>query len=429
MMISITLTLLLAILAVGVPVGITLIIVALVTGEIYSFLPIQVVAAEISWSTSTSYILTAIPLFVLMGELFMRTEIANRMYSALSLWITWLPGGLLHANISASALFAATSGSSVATAATIGTVALPQMERFGYNKPLFLGSIAAGGTLGILIPPSINLIIYGAITQSSIPDLYIAAIIPGMCLAGLFSLIAIVASLIIGRRGKREAARVSWRQRIGSLSNLLPPLIVLAVVIGSIYGGIATPTESAALGVVAVVVLAMLYRSLSAAALVAAISNTVRLTGQIMLIVIGAYILNFALTSIGLINAITNTIQRAGLEPMEVLLLVIAVYLIAGMFLETLSMMVATVPIVAPIMMHAGFDLVWFGVLLMVLMETAMITPPVGINLFVVKGVYPNGRMMDIILGTLPFVIAMLIMVAILVAWPSLALWLPSTLK
>lgn len=428
-MIGVTLAVLLAILAVGVPVGAAIILVGLITGHIYSFLPIHVVSAEIGWSTSTSYVLTAIPLFVLMGELFMRSEIANRMYSSLSMWIAWLPGGLLHANIAASAMFSATSGSSVATAATIGTVALPQMERYDYNRPLFLGSIAAGGTLGILIPPSINLIIYGAITQSSIPDLYMAAIIPGLCLAGLFSLIAIVASLVVERRHKRVVERFSWKEKVAALPSLIPPLVILGIVMGSIYGGIATPTESAALGVVAVAVLALFYGTLSFDVLFVAITNTVRITGQLMLIVIGAYILNFALTSIGLINAITSGIHQAGLTPMEILLLVIVIYLIAGMFLETLSMMVATVPIVAPIILGAGFDLVWFGVLLMVLMETAMITPPVGINLFVVKGVYPKGRMMDIIVGAQPFVITMLMMIAILVVWPDLALWLPSVFK
>jgi tripartite ATP-independent transporter DctM subunit len=416
-------------LGLAVPIGIALMATAFILASMFAFLPAHVVSGEVGWSTSTSFLLVSIPFFVLLGEIFMRSGIASRMYEALSAWISWLPGGLMHSNIGACAMFAATSGSSVATAATIGTVAIPEMERHRYSSRLFLGTIVAGGTLGILIPPSINLIIYGAITNTSIPDLYLAAIIPGLLLAMLFSVIVLVLCSIVPAWGGTNAERASWRERINVLPDLIPPLVIFLVVIGSIYTGLATPTESAALGIVATLALALVYGRLTWSVLKESLENTVKITGQIMLIVIGAYILNFSITSIGLIREVTSLVNDAGLSPLQLLLVVVGIYLVLGMFLETLSMMVATVPIVAPVVIAAGFDAVWFGVLLMILIEAAMITPPVGINLFVVKGIHPKSSILDLALGATPFLLMMLVMVALLIAIPDLALWLPHLTK
>jgi tripartite ATP-independent transporter DctM subunit len=346
------------------------------------------------------------------------------MYSALVLWVPWLPGGLMHSNIAACAMFAATSGSSVATAATIGTVAMGEIKKHGYSERLFLGTIAAGGTLGILIPPSINMIVYGALTDSSIPKLYLAGIIPGLVLASLFSVTVLIVCLVRPSYGGKRI-RSDWRARFRALPDLIPPLVIFVAVIGSIYAGLATATESAALGVIAALGVAAWHRSLTLRVLVQAFEGTMRTTAMIMAILIAAYFLNFVIGSIGLTGQVNRFVTTLGLSSTELLLAVIVFYLVLGCFMETLSMMVATVPIIAPIMVKAGYDPIWFGVLVVILLETAMITPPVGINLYVVQGLRRRGRIDDVIIGAAPFVITMLLMIAILSRWPDLALWLP----
>ncbi len=423
-MIVTTLLILLVLLAAAVPVAAALGTLGLALGEIYARFPLSLAMGEMAWATSNSFLLVAIPFFVLLGEILLRSGIAQRMYAALVQWMPWLPGGLMHSNVIACGLFAATSGSSVATAATIGTVALGEVERRGYNERLFLGTIAAGGTLGILIPPSINMIVYGVLTETSIPQLYLAGLLPGAVLTLLFSLTVLVACLL---RPDLDGTRVatSWEARWRSLPDLLPPLVIFVAVIGSIYAGLATATESAALGVLAALAVAAWHRHLTFAVLREALEGTMRTTAMIMAILIAAYFLNFVITSIGLTAQVNRAITSLGLTPMELLLVIILFYLILGMFMETLSMMVATVPIIAPLLVRAGFDPVWLGVLIILLMETAMITPPVGINLYVVQGLRPRGRIDDVIIGVLPFVVTLLLMIAVLVLWPDLALWLP----
>jgi len=423
-MIVTTLLILLVLLAAAVPVAAGLGMLGLALGEIYARFPLSLAMGEMAWATSNSFLLVAIPFFVLLGEILLRSGMAERMYGALVQWMPWLPGGLMHSNIVACGLFAATSGSSVATAATIGTVALGEVERRGYNERLFLGTIAAGGTLGILIPPSINMIVYGVLTETSIPQLYLAGLLPGVVLTLLFSLTVLIACLL---RPDLDGARVatSWEARWRSLPDLVPPLVIFLAVIGSIYAGLATATESAALGVIAALGVAAWHRRLTLAVLRAALEGTMRTTAMIMAILIAAYFLNFVITSIGLTAQVNRFITSLGLTPMELLIVVIVFYLILGMFMETLSMMVATVPIIAPLLIKAGFDPVWFGIIVILLMETAMITPPVGINLYVVQGLRPRGRIDDVIIGVLPFVVTLLVMIAVLVIWPDLALWLP----
>jgi tripartite ATP-independent transporter DctM subunit len=379
---------------------------------------------EMAWATSNNFLLVAIPFFVLLGEILLRSGMAERMYGALVLWMPWLPGGLMHSNVAACAMFAATSGSSVATAATIGTVAMGEIEKRGYSERLFLGTIAAGGTLGILIPPSINMIVYGVLTETSIPKLYLAGIIPGLVLAGMFSLTVLLFCLWRPEwGGKRTVA--SWDARIKALPDLVPPLVIFLAVIGSIYAGWATATESAALGVLAALGVAAWNRRLTWRALLQAFEGTMRTTAMIMAILVAAYFLNFVITSIGLTTQVNRFITSLGLSPTELLVAVIVFYVILGMFMETLSMMVATVPIIAPIMFQAGYDPIWFGILVILLMETAMITPPVGINLYVVQGLRKRGRIDDVIIGTLPFVVTLVLMMVVLSVFPDLALVLP----
>ena len=415
---------LIVLLALAVPVAAGLGFLGIALSEIYSRLPLTLAIGEVAWATSNNFLLVAIPFFVLLGEILLRSGMAERMYNALVLWVPWLPGGLMHSNIAACAMFAATSGSSVATAATIGTVAMGEIKKHGYSERLFLGTIAAGGTLGILIPPSINMIVYGVLTDSSIPKLYLAGIIPGLVLASLFSLTVLIACLLRPSLGGRRTS-VTWAARIRALPDLIPPFLIFLAVIGSIYAGLATATESAALGVIAALGVAAWHRRLSLRMLLQAFEGTMRTNAMIMAILIAAYFLNFVISSIGLTGQVNRLVTGLGLTSTELLLAVIVFYLILGCFMETLSMMVATVPIIAPIMFKAGYDPIWFGILIVILMETAMITPPVGINLYVVQGLRKRGRIDDVIIGAAPFVVAMLVMIAILSYWPSLALWLP----
>ncbi len=423
-MIATAVLVLLALLALAIPVAASLGLLGVILAAFYAPLPLTLAIGEVSWSTSNSFLLVAIPFFVLLGEILLRSGMAERMYAALVKWMPWLPGGLMHSNIAACAMFAATSGSSVATAATIGTVAIGEIDKRGYNERLFLGTIAAGGTLGILIPPSINMIVYGVLTDASIPKLYLAGILPGVLLAGAFSLTVLVLCLLRpGWAGQRMSA--TWAERIQSLPDLLPPIVIFLAVIGSIYAGLATATESAALGVIAALAVAAWTRRLTLGVLKEAFEGTMRTTAMIMAILVAAYFLNFIITSIGLAGAINRLITALDLSSGELLALVIVFYVVLGMVMETLSMMVATVPVIAPIMFKAGFDPVWFGVIVVMLMETAMITPPVGINLYVVQGLRTRGTVTDVIVGAAPFVVALAAMIAVLSFWPGLALWLP----
>ncbi len=423
MTVFITLLLLLLFLLLSIPVAAVLIILGLALGFLFSDYPLYRALGEITWTASTDFILLAIPLFVLLGEILLRAGIAKRTYNALDKWLSWLPGGLMHANIGTAAMFAATSGSSVATAATITTVALPQARRYGYNESLFAGSIASGGTLGILIPPSINLIVYGFLTNTSIPRLFLAGIVPGILLSVLFMVFILVACLIKPELsgGTRSA---TWEERFSTLQDLAPVLFIFCIVIGSIYTGIATPTESAALGVIAALLLAVRYRAVNLIFIREVFEGTMRTTAMIMLILISANFLNFILDSIGLSEMLTDFVNNLGLTPLKTLMVIISLYVVLGFFVETLSLMVITVPIVTPVITSMGYNPVWFGVLLILLIEMALITPPVGLNLYVVQGVRGRGSIGEVMIGSLPFVLVIFAMIVILVIFPDLALML-----
>ncbi len=416
---------LLGLLALSVPIAASLGWLALFMSYFHSIMPLHLAIGDIAWQNSTEFLLVAIPMFILLGELLLRSGITERMYNGMVQWLGWLPGGLMHSNIGACALFAATSGSSVATAATIGTVAMPEVEKRGYNERLFLGTVAAGGTLGILIPPSINLIIYGLLTDTSVPELYLAGFIPGVMLAGLFMLTVIVACMY-RRSWGGTSVKSTWEDKVASLPGLLPPLGIFAVVVGSIYAGIATPTEAAALGVMAALGLAAWNKALTPAMLKRAIEGTMRTTAMIMLIILAAIFLNFILGALGVTQALAEFVTTLGLTPMQTMIMIVAFYIVLGCFMETLSMLLTTAPLITPIVVALGFDPVWFGILLMVLLETALITPPIGINLYVVQGIRKSGSMNDVMVGILPFVVAMFAMIGLLLAWPEMAVWLPN---
>ena len=425
-MIPTAILVLLGMLALSIPVAAVLGTLGLVLDRGYSMLPLSRAVGEIGWVSSTDVILVAIPLFILLGEILLRSGIAERMYAAATHWLSWLPGGLMHSNIGSCAMFAAISGSSVATAATIGTVAIGQIEKRGYNERFFLGTIAAGGTIGILIPPSINMIVYGVLTDTSIVQLYLAGFTPGFLLAGLFMLTVVVACKLRPGWGGRRLD-TNWRNRIRCLPDLIPPILIFLVVIGSIYAGWATPTESAALGVLAALGLAAWRRRLSWSMMRAAVEGTMRSTAMIMAILVAAKFLNFVLTAVGLTAEVNAMITGLDWTPMQTLIAIIAFYVVLGMFMETLSMMVATVPIITPVVVSLGFDPVWFGVIMILLIETAMITPPVGINLFVVQGVRGRGPLHDVMIGAAPFVATLIVMLVLVILFPEIALWLPNS--
>jgi C4-dicarboxylate transporter DctM subunit len=419
-MLIFTLVLLMILVCLAIPVAVILGILGLSLNAVFTSMPLWLAFGEVSWNAATEYTLVAIPLYILLGEIFLRTGIAEAMYTALSKWVSWLPGGLMHANIASCTLFAATSGSSVATSATIGTLALPQQKKYGYNERMFLGSIAAGGTLGILIPPSINMIIYGVLTNSSIPQLYVAAVLPGLILAAIFGLTIFLRSRFSSDHLREVRVSATWPERFASLVDLLPPVFICVVIIGSIYTGLATPTESAGLGVVAVLLLALARRELNLKMLGACFEGTMRTTGMIMLIIIFAYLLNFILSGVGLTGAVNSFMTNLGLSPFALMLAIVLFYLVLGCFMETLSMMITTIPIIAPLVFAAGYDPIWFGVVMMILVELAMITPPIGVNLYVVQGIRPSGEITDVIAGVVPFIVAMLAMIALLIAFPQI---------
>lgn len=422
---SIILFCLLFLVASAVPIAAVLGILGLGLDEVFMRGRRALMLGDFVWEQSIQYILVSVPMFILLGEIMLRAGIAQRMYAAVATWLSWLPGGLMHANIGSCAIFAATSGSSVATVATVGTVAYPEIEKRKYNERLFLGSLAAGGTLGILIPPSINLILYGLLTETSVPELYLAGVFPGLILAGLFMLVIAIAC-IARPSWDGEKVDANWSLRIATLPDLLPPIGLFVIVVGSIYAGFATPTEAASIGVVTALGIATLYRSLSFKMLIAAFEGTMRATGMVMIIILAAVFLNFVLGFMGVTQKLISGIDALGWTPTQTILMIIVFYLFLGMFMETLSMMLTTVPIVVPIVVHMGYDPVWFGVLITVLMEAALITPPIGLNLYVVHGTRARGGPFnDVSLGALPFLVAMLALIAGLLMLPDLALWLP----
>jgi tripartite ATP-independent transporter DctM subunit len=419
---------LLGLLALSIPVGIVLFLLGFGVDTFFSPFPLIRGLGNLVWSTSNNATLIAIPFFVLLGEILVRSGIATRTYSALDRWVSWLPGGLVHANVATATMFSATSGSSVATAATVATVAMPQAEKLGYDPRLFSGAIAAGGTLGIMIPPSINLIVYGFLTQTSIPQLFLAGLVPGIALALGFMAITVVICTIWPQLGGTRRT-FPFAEMLRALVQLVPIILLFSVIIGTIYKGWATPTEAAAVGVAGAIVIAAIFGGVSMKMFAESILGTVKITSMIMLVVIGASFLNFTLASAGLGRELQTLLDGLGLSPTGLILVVVLIYIVLGFFIETLSLMVVTIPIIVPLVVAQGYDPIWFGILMIVLIEMALITPPVGLNLYVVQGARKSGKMSEVMVGAIPYVIAMLIMVALLIIFPSIALYLPSVLS
>ncbi|HET6599242.1 MAG TPA: TRAP transporter large permease [Burkholderiaceae bacterium] len=423
-MLGVTTSLLLIFVGSSLFVGAALAILSVTLSTMYSPLPLLRGVGQIAWGASADFVLVAVPMFILMGEMLLRSGMAEKLFDALDKWVGHIPGGLMHTNVAASALFAATSGSSIATAATVGTVSIPNMRKHGYKPALFLGTIAAGGTLGILIPPSINMVLYGALSETSVSDLYLAGMIPGLLMATVFSAVVLIACTARKDLAPRKPV-VPWGERWRALVHLGPALYLFGLVVGSIYAGWATPTEASALGVVGTLIYVVSSGSFGWAQLWASLEGTVRTTSMVMLIVIAAFFLNFVMSTIGLTDIAVQAVGALSWEPVYVMLAIVGVYLVLGCFVETLTLMVATTPIIVPIVTHLGYDPVWFGIVFVILIELALITPPIGMNLFVVQSVRGGGPFKDIVVGSLPFAAAMLLMIGLLIAFPQLAMWLP----
>ena len=392
--------------------------------DIYGFIP---------WNTLTSFTLVALPLFVLMGEVLLRSGASDRMYEALAKWLNGLPGGLLHTNIASCAMFACVSGSSAATAATIGRVSLPFMKKYQYNERVAVGSLVSGGTLGILIPPSIAFIIYGALVEESIGQLYLAGFVPGLLMTGMFMLLILGMSLVKPSIAPKQPSS-TWGEKLVGLLALLPILALMLVVLGSIYVGIATATEAAAFGVTGALVIALINRRINRRMLRETFQAAAGTTAMIMFILIGAFVLQFVLAFLGLPAALSRFVIGMGLGPVEFVLAICLLYLVLGTFMEELSMVVTTIPILLPILKALGVDLVWFGVIVVMLIQASVVSPPVGMNLFVIQGlrkqIAARGEsppIKDVFIGVLPFFAAVVATIELVIAFPQIALWLPGS--
>lgn len=378
------------------------------------------------WNNADSVTLVAVPMFLLMGEIVQRSQVAVRFYRALSIWVRWLPGGLLHSNIGASAIFAAVSGSSVATAATIGTTAIPDLLRLGYPRSLIAGTLAAGGTLGILIPPSIAMIIYGAITETSVGALFLGGVIPGIIITFFFIIYVVAVSLFRGRGvGNEPAPRITMAERLRSILDILPVAALILLIVVGIYRGWATPTEVASLGVAGACLIALCFGKINLKVFVEAMSSTVRFTAMLVFVILSAHIFAFALFSWGSTRAVVSLINDLGLPPGGVLFAVVALCLFLGMFIDALSMMVMILGVVFPIITSLGYDPVWFGIILVLLLEIGLITPPVGLNLYTVRGIMPGATIGEVSRASFPFVLLLLSGIVLFTFFPEIVLWLP----
>ena len=382
----------------------------------------------VSWNTVESFVLTSVPLFILMGELILRAGLSDSFYRSMGLWFQGLKGGLLQSNIIACAIFAAVSGSSVATAAAIGTVAIPEMRRRGYEPKILFGSLAAGGTLGILIPPSIPMIIYGAMVEQSVERLFIAGVLPGIVMSLIFMAYIWVRVAFAPDLVPPAEERPTWGERFRGLAGVLPMLLLILLVLVSIWLGYATPTEAAAVGAAAATALAVASRRLSRRVFVESVTSTVQTTCMVLFIILGAQVLTYALVKTGASRALTAWVVDLGLSRWVLFAIVTLLYIFLGCIIDGVSMMVLTLPILYPIIIAAGFDPIWFGIALVILIELGNVTPPVGLNMFVIHGLSGGRPIGEVIWGSLPFGVLMLVVLALISVFPGLVGWLPSTL-
>ncbi len=421
-------TIFFCLLACGVWIGISLIVVGAVGIHFFTSIPAGKVLGIIAWNTLNSWPLTCLPLFIFMGEILFRTRLSKQLFKGLTPWVHRLPGKLLHSNVLACALFAAISGSSAATCATISKVTLPEFKRMGYDKSLSIGSLAGSGTLGFLIPPSIVMVIYGVLADQSIGKLFMAGIFPGILAAllymGYIAFRGIINPEITPSQGSQDRA-YTWGDRIRSLPEILPVMILMLMVLGSIYTGWATPTEAAAIGVAGALLIGGVSRTLSWSSFRESLMGATKTTCMMCLIVLGASYFSSAMGYLGIPRAMAMVVAGLDLSPYALIFALAILYIILGCFLDGGSIIVITLPITLPLAQAAGFSAIWFGIFLVIMAELCQITPPLGFNLFVLQ----KETGMDIsyiVRATIPFFLLLLLTVAIITVFPQIALWLPS---
>ena len=408
----------------GIWVAISMIGVSTIGMMLFTSRPVGDAMATTIWGTSSSWTLTALPLFVWMGEILFRTRLSENLFAGLSPWMQKLPGGLIHVNVVGCALFAAISGSSAATVATVGKMSIPELRKRKYPEKILLGSLAGSGTLGLLIPPSIILIIYGVTVQESIAKLFIAGIIPGIMIALIFMSYVMIWSLINKKSMPKYVENFSFLEKIRKSKQLLPVIILISAVIGSIYTGVATATEAASLGVVGALILSYFQKSLTIETFKQSLLGATKTSCMIAFILAGSTFLSLAMGFTGLPRNLAIWIQNMELSPYVLIFVLMIFYIILGMFLDGISAVVLTMAIIEPMIRQAGFDMIWFGIFLVIVVEMAQITPPVGFNLFVLQGM-ANKDMGFIARSAFPLFLLMILAVILVVIFPEIALWMP----
>lgn len=412
-------------LVIGMPVAFTLTIAGIL--GIIQFIDMSTLSQVpvIAYKTLDSYVLTSVPLYILMSQIMLTGKVGSGLFELGSKWMGHLPGGLGIATIFACAIFAAISGSSVATAVTIGAMAIPEMLKRGYDRKLVVGSVAAGGTLGILIPPSIPMILYGTITDESVGKLFMSGVVPGALLT-----LAFVAYIVIDSWNKPREEKASMEEKMKALRENFWGLLLPVIIIGGIYTGVFTPTEAAAVGTIyALVITFFVYRSLSVSDMPGILRSTIKTSCMIFAIMVGAMLFGYILTVLQVPQALMSLVTEGHMNRWVILIGINIVLLILGCVLETVSIILITLPMLYPIIKALGFDPIWFNVVLLINMELALITPPVGMNLFVIKGISEDSSIQDIIAGSAPFALLMVAEIVLLCFFPGIATWLPSVLK
>jgi len=417
-------SILLIFLGTGIWVALSMVGVSAIGMLLFTSRPVGDAMATTIWGTSSSWTLTALPLFVWMGEILFRTKLSENLFKGLAPWMSRLPGGLIHVNVVGCALFAAISGSSAATVATVGKMSIPELRKRNYPEKLLLGSLAGSGTLGLLIPPSIILIIYGVTVQESIAKLFIAGIIPGIMIAIFFMFYVIGWSILNKNIMPKMEETFSFSQKIKQSGQLIPIIVLIAAVIGSIYVGIATATEAASLGVVGALILSFFQKSLNKETFKLSLLGATKTSCMIAFILAGSAFLSLSMGFTGLPRNLAIWINEMNLSPYILIMVLTIFYIILGMFLDGISAVVLTMAIIEPMIRQAGFDMIWFGVFLVIVVEMAQITPPVGFNLFVLQGM-ANKDMGFIARSAFPLFLLLILAVVVIIMFPDIALWLP----
>ena len=412
----------------GVWVGLALLGVAWVGMELFTSRPVGDAMATVMWTASSSWTLTALPLFIWMGEILYRTRLSEDMFRGLSPWMARLPGGLVHTNIVGCTVFAAVSGSSAATLTTVGKMSIPELRAREYPERMIIGTLAGAATLGLMIPPSLTLIVYGVTVRESISKLFMAGVIPGLVLAAMFMTYVAIASKLSKNFNPKPEPVMSLGQKIANSRFLIPVICLIVVVIGSMYMGYATPTEAAAFGVIGALILAASQGSLTWGTFTESLMGATRTSAMIALILAGAAFLSLAMGFTGLPRGLADLIAHWDLSRFQLLMALLVFYIVLGCFLDGISSVVLTMAVVEPMVREAGIDIIWFGIFIVVVVEMAQITPPIGFNLFVLQGM-TNHEMTFIARAAIPMFLIMVLMVFVLIAFPELATWLPENIR